>query len=133
MQHGEYSWEFLHCKVSFVADSESDNMPTNCPQPVHWPSEVHHIQNLLDCCLTATQLPSKLNVYKELAEGSHICERAFICTFIYRGAGHVIETQCSVNIIDVLQEGEEVLHFFKRDALCEREKENAKMIHIYLV
>ncbi len=31
MQHGDYGWEFLHCQVSLVADSESDNMPTDSP------------------------------------------------------------------------------------------------------
>ncbi len=52
---------------------------------------------------------------------------SYICTFIYRGACHVIETQCGVDIIDILEEGEEVLHFFKRDALWEREMEDAKI------
>lgn len=41
----------------------------------------------------------------------------------------MVETQCGVDIIDVLQKGKEVLHFFKRDSLCVREKlEYAKMI-----
>lgn len=39
------------------------------------------------------------------------------CTFIYRCSSHMIETQRSVDVVHVLQEGKEVLHFFKRNTL----------------
>lgn len=38
-------------------------------------------------------------------------------TFVYGGSGHVVETQSCVHVIHVLQEGEEILHLLKCDAL----------------
>lgn len=39
------------------------------------------------------------------------------CTFIYGGSSHVVETERGVHVVHVLQESEEILHLFKRDAL----------------
>ena len=39
------------------------------------------------------------------------------CTFVYGGSGHVVETQSCVHVIHVLQEGKEILHLLKCDAL----------------
>lgn len=38
-------------------------------------------------------------------------------TFVYRSTRHVVETQCRVHVIHILQKREKILHFFKRDAL----------------
>ncbi len=42
MQHGDYGWEFLHCQVSLIADSESDQHAHGQPTD---PAEVYHTQN----------------------------------------------------------------------------------------
>lgn len=44
------------------------------------------------------------------------------CTFIYRGSGHVVETQGCIHIINVLQESKEIFHLFECDALHKTEK-----------
>lgn len=40
-----------------------------------------------------------------------------VYTFVYRSTRHVVETQCRVHVIHILQKREKILHFFKRDAL----------------
>lgn len=49
----------------------------------------------------------------------YICNKkgVCVCTFVYRGTRHVVETQRRIHVIHVLQKREKILHFFKRDAL----------------
>ena len=42
-------------------------------------------------------------------------------TFIERRSSHVVKAQCSVHVINVLQESEEVLHLLESQALEEKQ------------
>ena len=46
--------------------------------------------------------------------------RVRLPTFIDGGSGHVVEAERRVHVVDVLQEGEEVLHLLEGDALWGR-------------
>lgn len=51
-----------------------------------------------------------------------VSECVCVYTFVYRGTRHVIETQCRVHVVHILQKREKILHFFKRDTLINTTK-----------